>query len=54
MSLIGYARVSTGEQTLNPQRIELRAEGCAIIHEEHTSGANRARPALADFWRRSD
>jgi DNA invertase Pin-like site-specific DNA recombinase len=45
--LIGYARVSTGEQTLDPQRMELRAAGCAIIHEEHTSGANRARPALA-------
>lgn len=47
MPLIGYARVSTGEQTLDPQRMELRAAGCAVIHEEHASGADRTRPALA-------
>ena len=47
MPLIGYARVSTGEQTLDPQRLELRAAGCAVIHEEHASGADRTRPALA-------
>ena len=47
MSLIGYARVSTGEQTLDPQRMELRAAGCTTIHEEHASGADRTRPALA-------
>ena len=47
MALIGYARVSTGEQTLDPQRDELREAGCAAIHEEHASGADRARPALA-------
>jgi DNA invertase Pin-like site-specific DNA recombinase len=27
--------------------MELRAAGCAIIHEEHASGADRGRPALA-------
>lgn len=53
MSLIGYARRSKDAQTHNPQRVELRAAGCAIIHEEHASGADRARPALDDFWRRS-
>lgn len=47
MRLIGYARVSPGEQTLDPQRMELRAPGCAVIHEEHASGADRTRPALA-------
>ena len=31
---------------IDPQRLGLRA-GCAIIHEEHASGANRTRPALA-------
>ena len=46
MALIGYARVSTFEQTLDPQRRELQAAGCAIIHEEHASGADRTRPAL--------
>ena len=45
--LIGYARVSTGEQKLDPQRMELRAAGCALIHEEQASGADRTRPALA-------
>lgn len=47
MPLIGYARVSTADQTLDPQREELRAAGCALIHEEQASGADRARPALA-------
>lgn len=46
MPLIGYARVSTGEQTLDPQLVELREAGCTIIHEEHASGADRSRPAL--------
>ena len=47
MALIGYARVSTLEQTLDPQLRELRAAGCAIIHEEQASGADRTRPALS-------
>jgi DNA invertase Pin-like site-specific DNA recombinase len=46
MPLIGYARVSTGEQTLDPQLSELREAGCGTIHEEHASGADRTRPAL--------
>ncbi|MCE6958380.1 recombinase family protein [Cereibacter sphaeroides] len=47
MAILGYARVSTGEQNLEPQLIELREAGCSRIHEEHASGANRARPVLA-------
>lgn len=47
MPLIRYARVSTLEQTLDPQLAELRQAGCALIHEEHASGADRTRPALA-------
>ena len=46
MSLICYARVSTSEQNLDPQLVELRKVGCMIIHEEHASDANRSRPAL--------
>lgn len=46
MPLIGYARVSTGEQTLDPQLADLREAGCATIHEEQASGADRGRPAL--------
>ncbi|MCZ0963961.1 recombinase family protein [Paracoccus benzoatiresistens] len=46
MALIGYARVSTLEQTLDPQLRELRAVGCDTIHEEQASGADRTRPAL--------
>ena len=47
MPLIDYARVSTGEQTVDPQLVELRKAGCTLIHEEQASGADRTRPALA-------
>lgn len=47
MPLIGYARVSTEDQTPLPQTQALKAAGCAEIHEEQASGGNRARPVLA-------
>jgi len=47
MSLIGYARVSTEDQTPLPQSQALKSAGCAEIHEEQGSGGNRARPVLA-------
>ena len=49
--LIGYARVSTEDQAHDAQLDELRAAGCAEIHQEHGSGASRARPVLARLMR---
>lgn len=49
--LIGYARVSTDGQDLNPQIDELRAAGCAVVYEEHASGADRGRPVMARLLR---
>lgn len=46
MPLIGYARVSTQDQTLLPQITALRGVGCGDIHQEHASGGDRDRPAL--------
>jgi len=47
MPLIGYARVSTEDQTPLPQSEALQTSGCVEIHEEQASGGNRARPVLA-------
>ena len=49
--LIGYARVSTEDQAHDAQLDELRAAGCTVIHQEHGSGASRARPVLARLIR---
>jgi DNA invertase Pin-like site-specific DNA recombinase len=46
MPLIGYARVSTEDQTPLPQRQALTEAGCAEIHEEYASGGDRRRPVL--------
>ena len=47
MRLVGYARVSTEEQSTSAQVDALRAAGCAQIVEERASGGSRTRPALA-------
>ena len=47
MPLIGYARVSTEDQTPLPQSQALKSAGCVEIHEEQASGGDRARPVLA-------
>jgi len=53
MPLIGYARVSTEDQTPLPQAQALTAAGCTEIHEEQASGGDRARPVLARVLERT-
>lgn len=43
---IGYARVSTEDQTTDPQIDALTAHGCETIYSEHRSGKNTDRPEL--------
>ncbi|MEC5293658.1 recombinase family protein [Aurantimonas sp. C2-6-R+9] len=43
---LGYARVSTGDQTLGLQRQHLSQAACEMRFEEKVSGACRRRPEL--------
>ena len=43
---IGYARVSTEDQTTDPQIDALTIHGCEIIYSEQASGKNSDRPEL--------
>src|ERR687891_965386 len=55
--LIGYARVSTHEQTLNLQRDALTKEGCTKIFTDTASGAKAERKGLdeaLDYVRKGD
>lgn len=57
MALIGYARVSTKDQTVAAQLDALHKVECARIFQETVSGANRDRPQLAaalDYMREGD
>ena len=46
MNKVGYARVSTDDQTLALQLDALQAAGCDIVHEDRLSGAAAHRPGL--------
>jgi DNA invertase Pin-like site-specific DNA recombinase len=52
VAVLGYARVSTQAQDLEPQLRQLRAAGCTEIFEEKASGTSRARPELARLLNR--
>src|SRR6266498_72399 len=55
--LIGYARVSTIEQTLDLQQDALRQAGCEQLFTDHISGAKSERPGLTqalEFGRSGD
>jgi len=54
---VGYARVSTRDQTVALQLDALNTAGCARMFEETASGAQRDRPQLAaalDYMRAGD
>jgi DNA invertase Pin-like site-specific DNA recombinase len=46
--LLGYARVSTDDQTTSLQLDALRQAGCERTFSEHASGASSERPVLAE------
>ncbi len=46
MNMIGYARVSTGDQNTAAQVEKLQAAGCTAIYKENASGGRWDRPEL--------
>ena len=57
VSVVGYARVSTGHQLLEAQRDALAAAGCEKLFVDQLSGVREDRPGLAallDYVRAGD
>lgn len=57
MSVVGYARVSTRDQNLDPQFLALSEAGATKIFQEKISGVRANRPqlsALIDYVREGD
>ena len=57
MALIGYVRVSTIDQNLEPQVNELKSAGCETVFKDVISCVKAERPGLndaLDFLRRGD
>ncbi len=57
MALIGYARISTAEQNLDPQVDALKSAGCETVFEDVISDAKAERPGLNEalaFLRNGD
>jgi DNA invertase Pin-like site-specific DNA recombinase len=52
MTVYGYARVSTGSQTLAAQEAQLAAAGAAKVYAEKVSGARSDRAELAKLMKR--
>lgn len=46
MAIIGYARVSTDRQNIEPQVKQLKEAGAEIVHHDKKSGANLDREGL--------
>ncbi|MGB0971367.1 MAG: recombinase family protein, partial [Mycobacterium sp.] len=49
MAMLGYARVSTSDQSVDGQVDALRAEGCERVWTDVASGARTSRPAFDEL-----
>lgn len=47
--IVGYARVSTTDQSLDVQMDELAAHGCDRIFQDQASGTSKARAGLVEM-----
>lgn len=54
MTVFGYARVSTKQQSLQSQRIALSQAGASVIVEEKVSGVAAARPLFEELMQTLD